>query len=641
MTRRLLCLVLLASAVPPALRAASPPSASWQPVGPYGAWTTALLADPKRPGVVFAGTDNGLYRSVDGGATWQTVTEGGLQRTTTLALAAGPSSIYASDWSGLVESRDGGTTWDQVQAGFYITAMDADPVRGTLLVINQLAASNATELWRSTDGAKHWTRVSKVLSPTALAADRGAPGTFYVGTYGGLVFRTADGGATWRSSDLHQQLGFGLLHALAVDPVTHAVYTGGLAPGVFSSTNQGTSWRQVPLPDRSYVRSLAARAGVVYAGAFPPFGAPHVNAVFVSTDGGTKWRGGLQGIGIGIVAIETLAIDPRNPKTVYIGADSWGVFKSTDAVVHWTLASQGLRGSGVNRITLDAGHPGTILAGTDGAGLWKTSDDGATWSLINGSLGAVHGLAQDPRNPATIFVASNGLLQRTLDGGAHWRTLGNGLNTIVTGPLLVDPQWPATVYAGTTSGVFDSHDGGATWSAPVAGAKCTVPLALVSSPAGTVYLGGKPSNCNDEEPGGVFASTDGGAHWQDLGDILLRKVYALAVDPAGPSTLYAGGYGVSSSTDGGASWQDTSKGCAFSVRALALGAGQPVEIYAWSLRQHGCGGDLDLSPPSGVDWRRHQRPRLRSDDRHPLRGLAVRSLLVGDSLTAAPRSQRL
>jgi len=595
MIRRLACLVLIALTFTPALRAASPPSASWQSVGPFGAWTTSLLADPKRPGVVYAGTNDVLYRSVDAGATWQPLDDPAV-RWPIYALAAGPSSIYAANPDQLVESRDGGASWSVIETGFYISAIEVDPVHGTLLVINDLAPYANNELWRSTDDGKHWSQVSKVPAPVALAADRGTAGRFYAGTYAGLLFRTTDGGVTWKSSDLHQQLGGGM--TLAVDPVTHTVYAGGAAPSIFSSTNQGTSWRQSILPGRFGISSLAARAGVVYAGTFAfPFGVPRVNGLFVSTDGGTKWRGGLQGIGR--VAIRALSIDPQSPKTAYIGADSWGVFKSSDAVLHWTLASQGLRGVGVNRIALDAGHPGTILAGTDGSGLWKTSNGGGTWSLVNGSLGAISGLAQDPHNPATIFTASNAVLQRTLDGGIHWRTLTNGLQTtVVTGPLLVDPQRPATVYAGTVSGIFSTHDGGATWSVPVAGAQCTVPLALASSPAGTVYMGGKPSTCypTEGEAGGVFASSDGGAHWADLGNILQRKVSSLAVDPAGPSTLYAGGYGVSFSADGGASWQDTSQSCVINVKTLALGVGQPVTIYA------GASDGVCVSTDAGVTW---------------------------------------
>lgn len=559
---------------------------------------TALLADPKRPGVVFAGTDGGLYRSLNGGTTWQPVLPEGPLGGYIGALAAGPSSIYAaSDSGGLFESHDGGTSWARLTSLGYIISIEADRVRSTVLIL-VTDFVDPPDLWRSTDGGKHWSAVSqlKVPCPLHMAADRGAPGTFYVGTCRGSILRTADGGASWKSSDLSQQLGGYTLHALAVDPVTHTVYTGGAQDGVFYSTNGGVSFRQVVLPNHLGLVSLVAQGGVVYAAAGTYiFFTPLIHELFVSTNGGKTWRGAPQDIGN--AAIEALAIDPRKPQTVYIGARSWGVFKSSDGAVHWTLSNQGLRGGGVNCMAFDASHPGTILAGTDGAGLWKTSDGGGTWSLLNASLGSVQSVALDPRHPATIFAAGRGFLQRSQDGGAHWTTLTHGLgSTFVTGPLAVDPQTPDSVYVVTRAGLSHSVDGGATWPAPVPGPQCTSMLALVASATGTVYLGGKPADgCSPNEglAGGVYSSTDGGATWKDLGDVLRRKVQSLALDPDG-LTLYAGGFGVSFSMDGGATWQDTAP--VGPVLSLALGAGQPATIYAGSL------GEIDLSTDAGATW---------------------------------------
>jgi photosystem II stability/assembly factor-like uncharacterized protein len=607
MTRRWTCLALLiAFSCLSGLHADDLPP-SWRPIGPYGAHMTALQVDPKRPGVVFAGTDAGLYRSLNGGTTWQPASQviGYIG-----ALAAGPSSIYAaSDYGGLFESHDGGTSWahlgyDYGVDGLYIIAMEADPVRSTLFIILSDLV-NTPEMLRSTDGGKHWSDVHHLTMPcpTNVAADRGAPGTFYVGTCRGIIFRTTDGGASWKSSNL-SQLQYYTLHALAVDPVTHNVYAGG-DYGVFLSTNRGVSWRRVLLPPNELgVNALAVRGGVVYAVARTySYNTPVINELFVSTNGGKTWHVAPQEIGN--AAIEALAIDPRKPQTVYIGAHSWGVFKSSDAAAHWTLIHQGLRGAGVNAMALDSSNPGTILAGADGAGLWKTRDGGRTWSLLNASLGSVRSLALDPRHPATIFAVGRGALQRSEDGGAHWTTLTAGLeSTFVTGPLSVDPQAPDSVYAVTATGISHSVDGGDTWSAPVPGPQCTWVLALAVSATGTVYLGGTPiPGCFPTEgvAGGVYASTDGGATWKDLRDVARREVYSLAFDPAG-LTLYVGGRGgVSFTTDEGATWQATAEVNVTS--ALALDTGQPATIYAGFLR-----GGVGLSTDGGATWVHYYAP---------------------------------
>src|SRR5882757_9427248 len=104
---RPLCLaLLLAFTFLSGLRAAAPPPPAWQPAGPPGAWVTSLLVDPKRSGVVYAGTHAGLYRSVNGGTTWQLVPPQGPFGGYIGAVAAGPGAIYAGTASGLFESRD-------------------------------------------------------------------------------------------------------------------------------------------------------------------------------------------------------------------------------------------------------------------------------------------------------------------------------------------------------------------------------------------------------------------------------------------------------------------------------------------------------------------------------------------------------
>jgi photosystem II stability/assembly factor-like uncharacterized protein len=566
---------------------------------------TAILTDPKRPGVVYAGTDEaGLYRSSDGGVTWKSL-QGALPAALPAleinSLAAGPSSIYVASYPGLYESRDGGKSWALLlNAQYDGRAVAADPVRGTLLVLLDNFGLNPF-VKRSTDGGKHWSSLN-IREPLSLAADAGASGRFYVGAAEG-VYRSSDGGATWKLVGPQDLDGF-RLRALAVDPVTHTVYAGGRSQEVFASTDQGTTWRRSTLSGGFGVSALAARAGVVYAGAATYDGGCCVNGFFVSTNGGANWRRSLEGIG-NAAGINALAIDPRKPRTVYIGADSWGVFKSTDAMSHWTLANKGLRGMGITRIALDPLHPRTIWAGSDRAGLWRSADGGKTWSSINAALGTVKALALDPQDPATVFAANSRALLRTSDGGAHWTALTAGLEgAVFSGSLLVDPQRPETVYAGTLQGVFHSGDGGATWSPPASPPECTRPQSLAASPTGVVFQAGSTvSGCSPSqgEKGGLWASTDGGASWEDRTPDLSRFLLAVAVDSAAPSTVYVSGSTsslgstLSRSTDGGASWEPiTFNGGP--VSHLTLGAGHPAAVYA------SAGSRAYVSRDRGASW---------------------------------------
>jgi photosystem II stability/assembly factor-like uncharacterized protein len=609
MRLRLHCLVL--SLLIPAPAAA----AGWQPAGPPGALVTALLADTKTSGVVYAGTagtpGNAVFRSADGGATWQARSQG-LRDPSITALAAGPASIYAgTDHSGVFASRDGGASWTALPGGpdfvsARVMALAADPVRaGTLLAIIDEEVLGP-QLLRTTDDGRHWSRrpFFTTLRPLAVVADGGASGTFYAGTprtlgaVGG-VYRSTDGGVTWTPAGPPQ---LGPATALAVDPVTHTVYAGGTG-GVFASTNRGVTWRLAPSWPAGYgVKVLAARAGLVYASA-EAIASPHAGGFFASTDGGATWHPGHQGLGT-IIAF-SLAIDARKPRTVYAGVDAWGAFKSSDAAAHWVLASRGLHGVEVLRVALDAGHPGTMWAGTRGAGLWKTVDRGQTWQLTGAPVEDVLGLALDPQHSGTVFVSGAFALFRSLDGGAHWTQLTSGLqNAVFAGPLLVDPP-RSTVVAGTLPQVSWSGDGGATWSIG-SGADCTWAGAFTAAADGTLYLGGFPLlGCTgaDDSKGGVFASADGGASWEGRNsglDGLNRTIFSLALDPSPPATLYAAGLNVVRSTDGGATWQSTARSATGGlITALVVGAsgsGHPATLYA------GARGAVSASHDQGATW---------------------------------------
>jgi len=138
---------------------------------------TSLLVDPKRPGVVYAGTNgDGIYRSADGGVSWKLTGLGPVFGSTT--VAAGPGSIYAGAAFGLFESRDDGATWTAVgdfhDRGVGVLAVEADPAQSTLLAF--VNREGQLELDRSTDGGKHWAAVfaSRVWSASPPITERRA-----------------------------------------------------------------------------------------------------------------------------------------------------------------------------------------------------------------------------------------------------------------------------------------------------------------------------------------------------------------------------------------------------------------------------------------------------------------------------------
>jgi photosystem II stability/assembly factor-like uncharacterized protein len=138
-------------------------------------------------------------------------------------------------------------------------------------------------------------------------------------------------------------------------------------------------------------------------------------------------------------------------------------------------------------LALDPRDPETVYVGA--LGLFKSGAGGATWrgAGLTGSI--VHAIALDPEKPATLYAGTNVGLFKSTNAGASWQTLAGPLTDVEVEALAIDPQRPQTVYAGTDRGVFWTGDGGQTWRRfrrlPVRGFGALA----VDPAAGMVYAG--------------------------------------------------------------------------------------------------------------------------------------------------------
>jgi len=180
--------------------------------------------------------------------------------------------------------------------------------------------------------------------------------------------------------------------------------------------------------------------------------------------------------------------------TVLVATDNDGVWRSDDAGEHWSQS--GLLGEDVLALGQDPQTPDVVLASVSsiaGYGLWRSHDRGHTWQPLIGVLGqAVAGNFVMQKDGAGSAVAFAGLLGRTdgvngrcvarsVDGGAHWTMLGDGL-PVPASPydeehcfVAADPAAPETLYlairifagfpAVLSTATFRSPDGGEHWTA--------------------------------------------------------------------------------------------------------------------------------------------------------------------------------
>ena len=305
------------------------PGSRWVSIGPDGAVVKILAVDPQTPDTLYAGTDSGVYKSINGGTSWTAMN------------------------SGLTNDR--------------VTALAIDP-----RTPDTLYTGTDSGVYKSTDGGMNWTAINKGLPGTSavsvLAIDPQTPNTLYAGTtgfWGGGVYKTTNGGTSWTAI-----LDVAHIYALAIDPKTPmTLYAGDHRGYVHKSTNGGTRWIAVNTGlthDDIYALAIDPQTpNTLYAGTTGFWG----GTVYKSTNGGTRWIA--VNTGLTHDDVYALAIDPQTPSTLYAGTWGGGVYKSTNGGTSWTAMNSGLTNDRVTTLAIDPQTPDIIYAGTSGGGVFK------------------------------------------------------------------------------------------------------------------------------------------------------------------------------------------------------------------------------------------------------------------------------
>ncbi|MBZ5619612.1 MAG: hypothetical protein LAQ69_12950 [Acidobacteriia bacterium] len=181
--------------------------------------------------------------------------------------------------------------------------------------------------------------------------------------------------------------------------------------------------------------------------------------------------------------ITSIAMDPTNSQTVYVGTRVAGVFKTTNGGQSWQPARNDLTFYPIRSLRVSPQDPKTLYAGTDFDGIWKSIDGGDNWFKSSSGLDdglIVFQLVINPLNPSTLYAGLAGGvglvvgdIYESKDGGASWEKRNSGIPhyegsayTVGIISLAIDPTDPLLLYAGTTyDGAFESADGGGNWIA--------------------------------------------------------------------------------------------------------------------------------------------------------------------------------
>lgn len=358
----------------------------------------------------------------------------------------------------------------------------------------------------------------------AVAGDPGDRQTFYFGSTGGGVWKTEDGGLSWRnvSDGFFRRASVGALAVAASDP--NVLYAGmgeccirsnvSHGDGVYRSTDGGATWTHRGLEATRHigrVRVHPADPDLVYAAALGHAHGPNdERGVYRSRDGGQTWDLVLhRGPDAGAV---DLVIDPHNARVLY--ASFWETRR-----LPWRL---------------DSGGPGS--------GLWRSTDGGDTWTdlsrrpgLPKGTLGRI-GVAASPARHGRLWAiveAEDGAVFRSDDGGEHWERLSEQPELRHRAwyyqHVFADPVDPETVWA-LDMDVWRSADGGQVFA--------SVPV-----PHGDAhdlwFDPADPSRLLLGSDGGANVSYDGGTTWSSCFNQPTAELYHVTTDSRDPYRIYA------------------------------------------------------------------------------------------------------
>ncbi len=358
----------------------------------------------------------------------------------------------------------------------------------------------------------------------AVAGVTSEPRTFYFGGADGGVWKTTNGGNSWRNVSDCCFKG-GAVGAIAVAPSDpNVIYVGmgesfprgdmATGDGVWKSTDAGKTWTHVGLDDTRVIGNIVVDprnpAHVYVAALGHVFGPNKQRGVYESTDGGKTWKKILY-VDQHTGAVN-LVMDPSNPRVLY--AAMWQVQRQP-----WYFASGG-----------------------PGSGLYKTTDGGAHWTNLTHNPGMPKGTigkisvavaASDPSRIYAMVEAKTGGVFRSDNGGDTWQRLYHKSNLTQRAwyfsQLYVDPKNADRVYAPQVQGVFISNDAGKSFH-PLSTPHGDNHVLWINPDHPTIMIVG-----ND---GGAAVSYDAGKSWSSENNQPTAQFYHVAVDDQFPFHIY-------------------------------------------------------------------------------------------------------
>jgi len=356
----------------------------------------------------------------------------------------------------------------------------------------------------------------------AVCGVAGDPDLYYFGSTGGGVWRTKDGGQSWKNiSDGYFGGSVGAVEVSAFDP--NVIYAGGgevtvrgnvsYGYGMWRSTDAGKSWKHIGLENSRHIPRIRVHPrdpDLVYVAVLGDlYKSNEERGVFRSQDGGKTWKKILY-VNADAGAVDLL-LDPNNPRIIF--ASTWRVRRT----------------------------PYSLESGGEGSALWKSTDGGDSWENISSKEGlpkgiwGISGIAISPVNSDRIWAIienEKGGVYRSDDGGEKWKLINDSR-------ALRQRAWYYTrIYADTEDedkvyvmnvAYHRSKDGGKTFEATYAPHGDHHDLWIAPEDNQRMLIA---------DDGGAQVSYDGGKNWSTYHNQPTAQFYRVITDDHFPFRIY-------------------------------------------------------------------------------------------------------
>jgi len=474
---------------------------------------------------IFIGTQDGVYKSLDGGASW----------TATAAINGNPiiysivsigSTLYIGTTGGAYYSSDEGTSWNPTALTSFLTFLFTDNTN--------LFAGPIGGLQKSTDNGATWANIINGMQPDiSVYAMIKFNGRLFAGTNYG-VYYSMDAGSSW--TQMNTGISYPDLYVSDFTSNSTNLFVSVSDAGIFRLNAAMTNWTQVKAGDYS---KLFGNSNELLAGA--------TSGMFKSVNNGGAWTDCNKGL-CDMTIRASASTSARVYAACYASSACNCLYKSEDFGSTWMNISPI---AGLSNFILCVDAKGTkVFAGSRLSSLYRSTNSGKSWTNldVDGWLRIISVDINNVNNNIIYAGTSNthsapsGEVYKSTDNGDTWTQM-----TAFHKPIFCLKSQGDLVIAATQPAFYRSTDAGVNWQR------------IDSVYINCLEMSGKYIYASKAD-GGLISSTNKGATWfsitNNIGDSNITSLAAIS-----GNVVYAGtASGVYLSVDGGKTWKAYNSG---------------------------------------------------------------------------------